>query len=348
MWVLGRLSRSLLRHVRRVSWLALVLALAAHMGLTWVLLALAGDRELVAPAVFPYYYMTTATTIGYGDFSPQTTAGRMVVAFLLMPGSVAFFAAVLTKTSTGLSAYWRRHREGRMRYDDMEGHTVVVGWRGAESDRLVSLLLSDTATDDEGLVVVAVELRENHRPEHMRFVAVDAYTDAPAYARAGVATARRIIVNPPGDDQALAAVMAVMAHAPGAHVVAHFQCEAAARLVRSHYPQVECTRPLSAEIIARAAQDPGSSALTQDLLSADEGQAQFSLLVPGGVSATVGQVAACLKMRGGMLIGMRNSDGPLALNPDEDARIEAGAQAYYLAPRRIDASALQALAGAPP
>lgn len=347
MWVLGRLSRSLLRHVRRVSWLALVMALLAHLLLTWLLLAAAGEAKLIAPGAFPYYYMTTATTIGYGDLTPQTTAGRMVVAFLLMPGSVAFFAAVLTKTGAGLSVYWRRHREGRMRYDEMSGHTVLVGWRGAESDRLVSLLLSDTATDDEGLVVIAEELKENHRPEHMRFVALGTYADAPSFARAAVASAHRIIINPPTDDQTLAAVLAVMAHAPSAHVVAHFECEAAAQLVRSHYPQVECTRPMVAEVIARAAQDPGSSALTQDLLSADEGQAQFSLIVPPGVRATAQQVAASLKPHGGMFIGVRDVDGAMHINPDDDRQVDAGALAYYLAPRRIDATVLAGLAGAP-
>lgn len=348
MWLLSRLSRALTRHLRRVSWLALVLALLAHMAVTWVLLAIAGEEKLVPLNAFPYYYMTTATTIGYGDLSPQTTLGRMVVAFLLMPGSVAFFAAVLTKTSVGLSAYWRRHREGRMSYEDMQGHTVLVGWRGAESDRIVDLLLTDTATDDEGLVVVAEELAENHRPEHMRLVAVRTYADAPALARAAVARARRIIVNPPTDDQTLAAVLAVMAHAPRAHVVAHFECEAALRLVRSHYPQVECTRPMSADVIARAAQDPGSSALTRDLLSADEGQAQFSLVVPAGVRAQVSAVAACLKARGGMLMGHRDGAGTVRLNPADATVLEPGTQVYYLAERRIDASALECLReGAP-
>ena len=347
MWVLGRLSRSLLRHARQVSWMALVAALLAHLLLTWVLLASAGEDKLIAPGAFPSYYMTTATTIGYGDLTPQTTAGRMVVAFLLMPGSVAFFAAVLAKIGAGLSVYWRRHREGRMRYDGMHGHTVLVGWRGAESDRLISLLLSDTATDDEGLVVIAEELTENHRPEHMRFVAIGTYADATSYARAAVATAHRIIINPPTDDQTLAAVLAVMAHNPSAHVVAHFECESAAQLVRSHYPHVECTRPMTAEVIARAAQDPGSSALTQDLLSASEGQAQFSLVVPVGVRATVQQVAACLKMHGGMFIGMRGPDGALAVNPRDEEPVGAGALAYYLAPRRIEPSVLNGLAGAP-
>lgn len=347
MWVLGRLGRALGRHIRRVSWLAVVLALLAHMLLTWALLAIAGEEKLIPANAFPYYYMTTATTIGYGDLSPQTTPGRMVVAFLLMPGAVAFFAAVLTKTSVGLASYWRRHREGRMSYEGMEGHTVLVGWRGAESDRLVDLLLADTATDDEGLVVVAEELKENHRPEQMRFVAIGTYADVPALRRAGIARARRVIVNPPTDDQTLAAVLAVMAHRPSAHVVAHFECGSALELVRSHYPQVECTRPMSAEVIARAAQDPGSSTLTQDLLSAGDGQTQFSLVVPEGVASTVQQVAACLKGHGGMFLGLREGGGALRLNPGDAERVQAGAVAYYLAARRIDASVLRCLAGAP-
>lgn len=348
MWVLGRLSRALARHVRRVSWLALVLAMLAHALLSWTLLALAGERDLIAGESFYYYYMTTATTIGYGDLSPKSTPGRLIVSFVLMPGAVAFFAAVLTKTAAGLTAYWRRHREGRMSYDEMDGHTVLVGWRGAESDRIVDLLLSDTATDDEGLVVVAEELTENHRAEQMRFIAIRSYADAPSFARAAVARARRIIVNPPTDDQTLAAVFAVMANAPRAHVVAHFECDAALQLVRSHYPQVECTRPMSAEVIARAAQDPGSSALTRDLLSADEGQAQFSVAMPAGARASVADVAACLKRHGGMLMGVRSVDGVVRLNPDDALPIDDGTLLYYLAERRIDASVLQGLRAAAP
>lgn len=347
MWVLGRLGKALGRHLRRVSWLAVVLALLAHMLVTWGLLAIAGEEKLVPVNAFPYYYMTTATTIGYGDLSPQTTFGRMVVAFLLMPGAVAFFAAVLTKTSVGLTAYWRRHREGRMRYDQMEGHTVLVGWRGHESERLVDLLLSDSETDDEGLVVIAEELKENHRPEHMRFVAMGTYADVASYARGAVSRARRIIINPPTDDQTLAAVLAVMAHRPSAHVVAHFESESALSLVRSHYPQVECTRPMTAEVIARAAQDPGSSAVTQDLLSSDAGHTQFSLVIPDGVAGNVHAVAACLKGHGGIFIGMRDGTAAARINPPDAEPMRGGIVVYYLAERRIDATVLRCLAGEP-
>ncbi|NEL42540.1 MAG: potassium channel protein, partial [Xanthomonas perforans] len=87
----------------------------------------------------------------------------------------------------------------------------------------------DTATDDEGVVLIAEGVAENPMPDHMRFVAAESYTHTEVYLRAGIAGAARVIVNPPSDDQTLAAVFALMAHAPGAHVVAHFDSASAAR-----------------------------------------------------------------------------------------------------------------------
>lgn len=228
-----------------------------------------------------------------------------------------------------------------MRYDDMDGHTVLVGWRGTESERLVRLLLSDTATDDEGLVLVASEVGENPMPETMRFVATRSYADTDVYPRAAITTAERVIVNTTTDDQTLAAVLAVMAHRPRAHVVAHFEDDSALALVRAHYPQVECTRPMSAEVIARAAQDPGSSALTFDLLSAESGVTQFSLATP--VASTVADIAACLKRSGAMLIGVRDGAGSVMLNPLDGAAVPEGATLYYLATARVAPSILECL-----
>ncbi|MFC3657384.1 potassium channel family protein [Xanthomonas hyacinthi] len=319
----------------------MVLLFLGHWLATWGLLALAGEHTLVGLDAFPYYYMTTATTIGYGDLSPGTVAGRYIVAFWQMPGSVALFATILAKTSASLITFWRRHQMGKMSYAHLRGHTLLVGWRGPESVRLVELLLSDTATDDEGLVLVAEGLAENPLPDHMRFVAVDSYTLADGCQRAGIAGAARVIVNPPSDDQTLAAVFGAMANRPQAHVVAHFDSARSAELVRRHSPQVECTRPLSAEIIARAAQDPGSAALTADLLSAGSGPTQFSPTVPAESAALhYGRVGDAFRARGALLPGHRDAAAVPRLNPAPDSVLAPGTMLYYLAERRVDSAAI--------
>ena len=181
MVVLGRLVRALRLQVRRLSWGVVFAALVLHMAGSLLLLAWAGEDKLLGWGAFPYWYMTTATTIGYGDLSPGTTAGRYVVAFFVMPGAVALFASVLAKTSATLLNFWRRHHVGKMNYDEMRGHTVLVGWCGRESVRLVQLLLGDSNTDDEGIVLVAQGLSENPLPEQIRFIAIDSYADCRSY-----------------------------------------------------------------------------------------------------------------------------------------------------------------------
>ncbi|QSX78123.1 potassium channel family protein [Agrilutibacter solisilvae] len=345
MIVIGRLVRSLRRHMRRVSWTAVFLAYLAHLLLTWALLALAGESKLVAPDAFPYYYMTTATTIGYGDLSPSTTAGRYIVAFLLMPGAVALFAAILTKTSASLLLFWKRHLMGKMSYD-MQGHTVLVGWRGAESVRLVQLLLSDTATDDEGIVLVAEGLSENPLPDQIRYIAVPSYADGAGYQRASLPQAGRVIVHTASDDQTLVAVLAIKALKPTCHVVAHFDSTSALNLVQAHHPDVECTRPLTVEIIARAAQDPGSSLVTLDVLSAsDAGTTQFSIEVPAGVQGSIGELATAFRNEGAILLGYRASGRvPPQINPPADTRIGPGATLYYLRDCRLERNRIFAAA----
>lgn len=337
MIVFGRLWRNLRAHVRKVSWGVVAAALLLHMAGTFVLMTLAGEAKLVAPDAFLYFYMTTATTIGYGDLTPGSTLGRHLVALFVMPGGIALFASVLGKTSATLLAFWKRHQMGTMNYDDMRGHTVLVGWRGRDSQRLVKLLLADCSTDDEGIVLVAEGLAENPVPDAIRFVAIDTYTNSADYLRAGIAGAARVIVHAPNDDQTLAATLAVMAHKPRAHVVAHFDAEGAARLVRQHHPRVECTRPLYIDVIARAAQDAGSSLVADEWL-ATGGVTQFSLRVPSGAPPLLaGKVGDAFRAHGALWIGYRdaNADAPTLL-ADDATRIAPGALLYYLARQRID------------
>ncbi|CAA9320774.1 MAG: hypothetical protein AVDCRST_MAG71-1296 [uncultured Lysobacter sp.] len=344
MIVFVSLLRTLRTHLRRVSWPVVASALALHMVASWLLLAAAGEPKLLGADAFVYWYVTTATTIGYGDLAPSGLAGRYVVALFVMPGAVALFASVLAKTSATLIAFWRRHQMGRMTYDEMRGHTVLVGWNGRESVRLVQLLLSDCNTDDEGLVLVAEGLAENPLPDRMRFVAVESYADFDGYERAAVTRAARLIVHCQTDEQTLAAVFAVMAQLVGGervHVVAHFNGETGARLVRTHYPHVECTRPLHVDVIARAAQDAGSSLVATQWLCAG-GATQFSVVVPDGAQAvSAARVAEAFRRQSALWIGyLERGAGEPVLNPRDDARIAPGTVLYYLAEHRIDTAHL--------
>ncbi|MBT2750112.1 MULTISPECIES: potassium channel family protein [unclassified Lysobacter] len=339
MIVIGKLFRTLRGHLRRVSWGAVAAALALHMAGTWLLMAWAGEEKLLGWDSFVYYYVTTASTIGYGDLSPGSAAGRWAAALFVMPGAIALFASVLAKTSASLLNFWKRHQVGKMSYEDMHGHTVLIGWHGRESERLVQLLLADTHTDDEGIVLVAEGLAENPLPDQIRFVAAASYADCNEYQRAALSRAARVIVHTDHDDRSLAAVFAVMAHPHEAHVVAHFESAAVAQLVRSHYPHVECTRPLHVDVIARAAQDAGSSLVAGEWLGAG-GPTQFSLQVPAAAAPVLAaRLAGAFRAQSALWIGYRDGrNAAPVLNPPDHVEIAPGTLLYYLADARIDSA----------
>ncbi len=79
--------------------------LLGHMTLGWLLLGWAGEADLARPVDFAYWYLTTATTIGYGDLSPKSDGGRMIAALFVMPGAVALFTAALARFFAGVA--WR-------------------------------------------------------------------------------------------------------------------------------------------------------------------------------------------------------------------------------------------------
>jgi len=228
---------------------------------------------------------------------------------------------------------------GKHSYPGMSGHTVIVGWMGRDTLRMLDLLTQDSATDDEGILLVASELSENPRPERIRFVRVESLADPVCYQRAGIAAAARIIVNAATDEQTLAAAFAVLANKPHGHVVVTFErCETCA-VLRAHYPAVECVMPLHVEVMVRAAQDAGSAAVAAELLSIAGGATQFSLRVPAqNQGLDYGKLFNVFKHELGVtLLGYTAGVGAEPrLNPPDSDRVAANATLYYIADQRVD------------
>ncbi|ODU34584.1 MAG: hypothetical protein BGP24_08145 [Lysobacterales bacterium 69-70] len=336
-WI--RLMRAFHRHLALLSWGVLFAVVLLHSLVSWELMLLAGEEKLVAPTDWFYYYLVTATTIGYGDLSPQTPAGRWVAILWLLPGGVTLFAMFIGKATTGLIDTWRRRAMGKHSYPGMSGHTVIVGWMGRDTLRMLDLLAQDSVTDDEGVVLVASDEMENPRPEHIRFVRVESLADPSCYRRAGIAAAGRIIVNAATDEQTLAAAFAVLANKPAGHVVATFDRGDTCAVLKAHYPAVECVLPLHVEVLVRAAQDAGSSIVAAELLSVAHGATQFSLRVPEvAQTLTYGKLFSAFKHELGVtLLGYTATVGAEPrLNPPDSDQVAANATLYYIADQRVD------------
>ena len=331
--------RFLNQQLLQLSWVALVIVMLAHYFTSWLLLLLAGEKALLPPAQWLYFYITTATTVGYGDLSPVTVAGRSVAALFIMPGAVVFFAAFLGKLSSLIISIWRKGMQGKADYSQLRDHTVILGWHPEKTPRMVQLIFGDARREMRDLVLCADQDIENPLPEKVFFVRGVRLTDPDIFNRAGVKNASQIIIYQETDEQTLTASLSIAATNTQAHIVAWFQDQRMAGLVKSHCPQVECHTSLSVDLLVRSAQDPGSSRLQSQLLSTLEGPTQFSVTVPEDFAGTTfGQLLSVMKRHHeAIVLGVAETviGNDLLLNPASDYPVRAGQLIYFMAAQRI-------------
>jgi voltage-gated potassium channel len=324
--------------VATLSWWVFAACFVVHALVSYVGLSLAGEAKLTDdPIAFLYFYMTTATTVGYGDLSPGTRAGRLIGILVVLPGSIALFTGFLGKAITEMSTFWRRRLQGLGDFSERCGHTLLVGWQGARTKQLIEGLVHEHR--GERTVLLATGLAENPLPDLVDFVAAQSIADLDSFARAGASAAATLVVRGADDDETLAATLAAAAVAPQAHIVVHFQDESAAKLIRRQYPDIEVITSIAAGLLARAARDPGASRLAALMFAGNTIDTAFSMKLPGGCAPIAYYDAFCgLKRRHGLtLIGIGDEDGHVDLNCVTDKPLNAGDTLYYIADHRWSA-----------
>ena len=327
--------------IATVSWLALFAVAGAHAFVSYILLELAGENGITGGLVsFIYFYVVTATTVGYGDMSPTTAVGRIASIVVVIPGSIAIFTAVLGKAISDVSTIWRRRMNGYGDFSEREGHTIILGWQGVRTRRLIELLIADH-DDGERIILVDKSLEQNPMPAVVDYVRSDALSTPSGQQRAGIGKAARVIIRGADDDETIAATLAASSSNSTAHIVAHFEDDRAVDLISRQCPEVEAIGSLSAELLVRASRDPGASRVANRLLSAESEDTAFSMVVPAG-TASLSYLDAMVGLKrhyGLTLVGLSGPDDRnVDLNCPTDQRIRGGDQLFYIADARLQPS----------
>ncbi len=320
------------------KWWVIALAAALHIVVTWIGLVLLGEEALTGEA-FGYYYLTTVTTVGYGDLSPVSEAGRWFAAVWLMVGGIALFTTVLAKVLGAVSAAWRRRVEGYGDYTKLKGHTILVGHEEGRTERLIAELRADDGraggTDEADIVLITAA--EAKPLEDVRMVRTQRLADAAALRRAGIEGAERVLVYAEDDDVTLAACLAVASLNPEAHAVAYFDDAETAALARHHCPKLETVFSPAEDLVVRATRDPGASSVLSALVSAtDEAGSLYSASGEAlGAPCSVGAAQEHLRAQRATLLAIsRKGEAPiLCMGGDESIRPED--TVFYVAKKRI-------------
>ncbi|CAM4467392.1 potassium channel family protein [Pseudoalteromonas maricaloris] len=332
-------------HVDKASWQLLFMATLIHMSVTWGLLWLSNESALLPLSTFFYYYVVTTSTVGYGDFSATTDFGRLVVATIQIPFGLALFGVLLGKAGQFVTYWVRRGMTGEKDFAHLQNHIVIFGWHDVRTKKMVDYILGDNKREDRKIVLAVTEAMEHpllSYPE-VAFARLTSFTDDEQLSRINIERADKIIIDGDDDNQTFTTALKLSRVVKSeAHISAHFLDDSKALLLREHCKNVECSASMSAEILVRAMQDPGSSRVQEELLSTLHGDTQFSLALPAEVSClTFGDIFGYFKQHhDATLLGVAHDINALDmdLNPPLDYNITGGDILHYIAPQRVLAS----------
>ena len=224
----------------------------------------------------------------------------------------------------------------------LRDHVLVIGWRGHQTQKMISLLLYDKQR-----VFSRVVLCEQQDITHpladnlwVDFLKISNYNDPKEHERMGLASCSSVVIFASNDEQTFAATLSLVNFAPAhCHIVAYLEDERYAGLLETHCPKIEIVRNLSAEQLSRSIQDPGSSQSVASIMNPMLGDTGYALMVPAWVSCiTYGALMHYMKLQhDATVLGIshcKNGRG-MELNPEVATSVKGGMWLHLIGNSRI-------------
>ena len=335
-----RVARSIARDIVEERWRPILTLTFVHAIGTYVLMALAGEVALVENWVrFAYYYVTTGSTIGYGDLSPSTTLGYVFFILWVCPGALLVFGYLLTKVAASFTFFMRNHMSGQGSFQNTRDHLIIIGYVAGQTEQLIA----ETSAAHQGKEIVIVTVLESlPLPDRINRVRTTSLASADDLVRAGIHGACSVVIMASTDEDTMSACLAVGALKPSAHVVAFFRDEKRAELVRPHCSKFEYVVSTSVQQVGRAITDPGASIAIKHIVSSKIGDT-IALIDYTGPDTTIQEVRKQLKSLNAGLFGYCYVADPTPIFIfEEDTRIGAEHRLIYIAKKRLPDNALAA------
>ena len=329
----------LIRALRRVSagevWLLPLVIIVFVFVTSWPLMALAEPEAntIAEPADYWWYFVVTAATVGYGDLFPETTAGHLVGAYVIVGGIVSL-TTLFTRLASAIDNARSRRMKGTTTLDHRD-HLVLLGYSAGRTERIVGAVAADT---DRQVVLCAWDEVESHPMSDQAavdFVRGD-LTDEKTLRRACVQQAESVLVDARDDNEALALTVAVDHLNRDVHLVVALRDMTNARQLGYVSPRVHAVQWHTPRMITEELQDPGITQVYADLMTDGGGGNTYSVRLPDSAgSMTFGEYQTMLGRDHAALALAARSDDGLLVSPPWDTPLAPGTVLYYVSKQRL-------------
>ncbi|PID45738.1 MAG: hypothetical protein CSB47_07275 [Proteobacteria bacterium] len=189
-WINALKRLKALRTIRENKYLLLL-----FLGLSFFFALYMSLVEGLPPLDTYYFLVTTATTVGYGDISPSSGFGKVLVTLYMVVGIalLGLFLGKMTEVMVGISS---RRKRGLMSMKD-KIDLIIAGYPSDDKvQHIVSELRNDVRYEDLGIVCVNNQLEE--KAAWMTSLAVQFVkgvpSDSDVLKRANIDTASTLLI----------------------------------------------------------------------------------------------------------------------------------------------------------
>ncbi len=280
-----------------------------------------------------YWAIITMATIGYGDVTPQTSAGRAVAMVAAVAGISTFTALVSVLAEYFISSSLRRMMGmHRVKYS---GHYVVIGQGSSISSCVNELLVAISSGDAELRPIVVVFPSEEERkkvelPEEVEVLIGDP-TNPETLERAHVKGASNVILALEDDSKSVFATLMIKRISRAKVLVEALNAESVELLKQAGADRVILSRSFAGRLLASAIFEPEVVDVIDDLTTA-LGRYDISVLVRSDLwGLTYLEALRRLHDEGGYFLLGYYTDKPV-LSPPLDEKIPRGSKLVVIRP----------------
>jgi voltage-gated potassium channel len=242
-----------------------------------------------------WYTIVTLATVGYGDITPATFAGRIVGIVSILFG-VVFVGAVTGKIASFLVDQQLKKGKGLLKLKNLQNHFIICGWKNDFENIIDGIIASNPEFDAAEMVLI------NNAPSEYMEVFIDKpkykfinyihgdFIDEAVLEKAKIKTAKRALIladksensNPMEiDSKTILAVMTINKLNRNIYTVAEILDENFEKYLHmSHCDEIILTRQYQRSLLVNASSGTGVTHVVRDLLNINNKQKISILSLP--------------------------------------------------------------------
>ena len=277
----------------------------------------------------PFWWaIVTMTTVGYGDFSPETPEGRMFAVFIMFAGIT--LVSLLTASISSIFVA-QKIREGKgLEKLNLSDHFILCGWNSNankiinsiqllnHNQRKIDLVLINDLSEEE-----ITQLKTRFSKIKIHFVSGD-FAQEETLNRASIATSDTVIIIPNNlnndqnshDEKTIFATLTIKSIDASIRVVAYLlDRENLTHIKRAEADEVVVSDDLSLNILASHVIDPGVPQLSNQLINTSSDSRFIRKLIPQNfVGKKYGELFNHYRDKNGaLLVGLYYEDENLGI-----------------------------------